>query len=439
MVFGWLKTFVPRGLYGRAALILLVPIVTIQLVVSIMFIQRHYEAVTRQMTESVVLETAYLLQEVADAPDLASAQAALGRLTAPLALSVTLPSAAQLTDARLFYDLSGRAMMTSFRERLPQTLAIDLVLDKRQVHILLETRHGPMLVMLDRRRVSASNPHQLLVLMIVTSILMTLIAYLFLRNQMRPITRLAAAADAFGKGRSVPYTPRGAAEVRAAGATFLAMRRRIERAIEQRTLLLSGVSHDLRTPLTRLKLGLEMLDDNDETAALRRDVTDMERLLDAFLGFVRADSLDDPEPTDPRALLDRVVEDAARAGRDVHVADVTGHGEVMLRPQAVRRALENLLGNAARYGTRADVSLAIGPSEVRLVVEDDGPGIPSDRREEALRPFTRLDEARNQDRGPGVGLGLAIAQDVARSHGGNLTLSQSTRLGGLRAELVLAR
>ncbi len=438
-MFGWMKSFVPSGIYGRAALILILPIIAIQLVVSIVFIQRHYEAVTRQMTESVVLEIRYLLGQVAAAPDEAMAREALDNLTGPLSLSVSLPATISFEDSRLSYDLSGRAMIDEFRTRLPDTLAIDLVMDKRRVHVLMATQFGPLHVVLDRRRVSASNPHQLLVLMIITSLLMTLIAYLFLRNQMRPIARLAQAAEAFGKGRSLPYSPRGAAEVRLAGQAFLDMRRRIERAIEQRTLLLSGVSHDLRTPLTRLKLGLTMLDETEGTAALLRDVADMERLLDAFLGFVRADALDDPERTDPAALLARVVEDAVRSGQDVRVGSVEGRGEAMLRPQAVRRALENLIGNAIRYGGRAEVGLLVTPKEVLLTVEDDGPGIPPDRREEAMRPFTRLDASRNQDLGSGAGLGLAIAQDIARNHGGSLTLADSEQLGGLKATLSLPR
>jgi two-component system osmolarity sensor histidine kinase EnvZ len=291
----------------------------------------------------------------------------------------------------------------------------------------------------DRSRVSASNPHQLLVLMVFTGLLMTLIAFLFLRNQLRPIRRLARAAEAFGKGRVVAYKPSGATEVRSAGNAFLDMRARIERQIEQRTLLLSGVSHDLRTPLTRLKLGLAMLDEED-AAPMMRDVDDMQRLLDGFLAFVRGDATEEvAEKCDPLPFVRSVVEDARRTGQAVTLHAVEGAGVVLMRQGAVRRALENLIGNATRYGTRAEVSLAILERAVRITVEDDGPGIPRDRREEAMRPFTRLDDARNQNRGTGTGLGLAIAADIARSHGGTLRLGDSARLGGLKAELVLAR
>ena len=439
MLSQWLRHLMPRGLYGRAALILIVPIVTIQLVVSIAFIQRHFEDVTRQMTENVVQDIRLVIDEIDAAPDMAAARAAAVPLGKALALDVTLPVNGAGGDARVFYDLSGRVVIATLRAAFPEALGFDLS-DLRTVKFTLATAKGPLLVELPRRRVSASNPHQLLVLMVLTSLLMTAIAFLFMRNQLRPIRRLAKAAEAFGKGRVVSYRPVGALEVRAAGNAFLDMRARIERQMEQRTLLLSGVSHDLRTPLTRLKLGLSMLSDEAEARDLRRDVDEMETLLASFLNFVREDARDEePQPTDPVPLARAIVEDARRGGQNVSLSAVEGHGEALMRETAVRRALANLIGNAVRHGTRAELSLAISDRAVRFTVEDDGPGIPKDRREEAMRPFTRLDAARDPNRGGGVGLGLAITADIARSHGGTLRLGDSERLGGLRADLVLAR
>lgn len=435
----WLKPFLPRSLHGRAALILLVPVVTIQLVVSVVFVQRHYEGVTRQMTGNIVLEVGYLLHRVNGASTLEQAQARAQDLGRPLDLNVTLPGPAAHGVHRHWYDLSGRQMVYTLRQRMPQVEGIDLTSDPRSVTITIPSHWGPMEVDFDRSRVSASNPHQLLVLMLFVSVLMTLIAYLFLRNQLKPITRLAAAAEAFGKGRSVPYRPRGATEVRAAGLAFLEMRARIERQIEQRTRMLSGVSHDLRTPLTRLQLGLAMLEDDAEVAELRRDVEDMERLLDAFLAFARGDALEAPEEVDPARLVARVVENAVRAGQPVSLRPARGEGRALLRPHSVARAVENLVANAVRYGTRVEVGVTLTERQVIIAVEDDGPGIPPERREEAMRPFIRLDAARNQDLGGGVGLGLSITADVARSHGGALRLGESAKLGGLKAELVLAR
>jgi len=440
MVLRLIQRLMPRGLFGRAVMILIAPVVVIQLVVSVVFFQRHFEGVTRQMTRSVVAELATLLAAVEAAPDAAAARAAVAPLLAPLAIAMTLPAAdPPADDRRPFHDLSGLTVIATLREGLAGVGAVDLATDDARVIVVLATRHGPMTLAVARRRVSASNPHQLLVLMVGSGLLLTGVAYLFLRNQIRPIARLAAAAEAFGKGRSLAFRPSGATEVRAAGAAFLDMRARIERHIEQRTLLLSGVSHDLRTPLTRMRLGLAMLPEGAEAAALGQDIDEMERLIASFLDFARGAGPEAPVAADPAALVAGVVERAGRAGQPVTLGPIAGAGPVMLRVQAVTRAVENLVGNGVRHGRRVEVGLRVNARQVTISVDDDGPGIPPARREEALRPFSRLDPARNQDRGGGVGLGLAIAADIARTHGGTLRLAESPTLGGLRAELVLAR
>jgi len=439
MVERWIKRVLPRGLYGRAALILIVPIVTIQLVVSVVFIQRHFADVTQQMTKALVLELAYLTRIVDAAPDLAAARSEAGAVARPLELALTLPTDAPQEISRRFYDLSGKTVTATLRQGLPGFTGIDLATDTARVWVGIVTDKGPMEVSFNRRRVSATNPHQLLVLMMFTSALMTLIAFLFLRNQLRPIRRLARAADAFGKGRPIPYRPTGATEVRAAGRAFLDMRARMERQIEQRTLMLSGVSHDLRTPLTRLKLELSMAEDSPETRAMLRDINDMGRMIDTFLDFSRADALDDPEELDPAALLMRVAERARASGGAVDIGALPPAEPASLRPMAVERALQNLIDNGLRHGNRVALSLYLRPGALVFTVEDDGPGIPEAQRELAMQPFQRLDAARNQNRGTGVGLGLAIAADIARGHGGALHLGTSDRLGGLRADLVLAR
>lgn len=431
------KRFLPRGLYWRAALILIVPIVTIQLVVSTEFIQRHYERVTQQLTEGVALELELLQQEIAAAGSIEAARVAVGPLAETLAITLTLPAGpdAPLEDRTGFLDLSGRAIVQTLRAEVPGLVAVDVTDPDRVVNIRLESAVGPVQAQLARRRMSTTNPHQLLVLMIFTSLLMTAVAFLFLRNQLRPITRLAKAAEDFGKGRMAPYRPRGALEVRAAGRAFLDMRERIERQIEQRTLMLSGVSHDLRTPLTRLRLGLAMLPEDPEVADLQADVAQMERMVDEFLAFVRGDAMEGSEPTDAVALVRGIVE---RTG--VTLAEIRGTpAPVVMRPQAVTRAVENLVSNARRFGQRVELSLWFREGSLWITVEDDGPGIPPEKRDEALRPFTRLDASRDPNQGGGVGLGLSIASDIALSHGGTLRLGQSARLGGLKAELTLAR
>ena len=434
-----IKQALPRGLYGRAALILIVPIVTLQLVVSVGFLQRHFEGVTGQLTSALGHDLRLVGDTLSEAGPQAAADIA-GRLDMGVIAREAPDWAGETQARRRWYDYSGREVIATLNAMEPDIGWIDLAANDRRVFLSLEGPDAPLVLEIDRRRVSASNPHQLFVLMIFTGILMTAVAYLFLRNQLRPIRRLARAAEAFGKGRMEPYKPAGALEVRAAGRAFLDMRARIERAIEQRTMMLSGVSHDLRTPLTRMKLALSMLEDAPEAADLMRDVTEMEALLTTFLDFARSDALDDPEPVDLLALAREAGGDAARLGRGQVALVLPEKAPVVaLRPQAVRRALGNLLSNALRYGTQARLSLAIMDRSVRFTIEDDGPGIAPEDRAEAVRPFARLDQARNQDRGSGVGLGLAIANDIARGHGGTMRLSDSEDLGGLRVDLVLAR
>lgn len=437
MFWQWLKQYLPRSLYGRGAMILLVPVVSIQLLVSVVFIQRHFNRVTEQMTGSIALELGYLLREVDAAADPTAARAVLAQLDAPLGLVVALPGA-QVNDARRFDDLTGGRVRRVLYRELPGLEGVDLASMSGRALLGFETRHGPLRVAFDRGRVSASNPHQLLVIMISFGVLMTLISYFFLRNQLRPIARLAHAAEAFGKGENVTYRIAGATEVRSAGRAFLEMRARIERQIETRTRMLSGVSHDLRTPLTRMRLELSMMPESAERNALEKDVEDMERLVEAFLDFARSEAAEDElEATDPARLLVGLVKAAQRAGLPVEQGDIAEAGQVRLRGLAVRRALDNLIANAVRYGSRVRVSLVAGRRDIRFVVEDDGPGIAPDKRAAAQQPFVRLDAARNQNRGSGVGLGLAIANDTARAHGGRLILGKSRDLGGLMAELVV--
>lgn len=441
---GWMKGVLPRGLYGRAALILFLPVVVVTLVVSVMFLQRHFEGVTRQMSSSMARELAFVAARI----DQAGGRPAAGQdIAAPLGVTIGAPAGPGQGDRRLFYDFSGRVVIEVLREALGDIAAIDLASDDKRVIVTVDGAAGPYTLAFDRSRVSASNPHQLLVLMVFTSLLMTGIATVFLRNQLRPIRRLAEAAEEYGKGRMVSYRPSGASEVRSAGTAFLDMRNRLERQNEQRKLMMSGISHDLRTPLTRLRLGLSMMSpdlppEDEDLRAMEADIAEMNLMVDAFLDYARDEAQDSPpQPTSVADFLDGIVSDAQRAGQRVALRSLEGDagGRATFRPDMLRRALENLLGNAARHGTRAELDAALGPRSLRIGVEDDGPGIPDDSLDTAMRPFTRLDPARGRNSGGGAGLGLAIAADVARAHGGQLRLGRGQRLGGLRAEIVIPR
>ncbi|MFT6772783.1 MAG: two-component system osmolarity sensor histidine kinase EnvZ [Paracoccaceae bacterium] len=437
-----LKRYLPKSLFGRALMILIAPIVLLQIVVTGLFIQRHYAGVTEQMAGAVARELIYAVETVEAAPDAAAAQSMLDELARPLGLELSLlPNEAISLAARLrFYDVSGEALATTLRRYVSRPMGLDLVSSPRDAVAEIQTAKGVLRAVIPRKRTIASNPHLLLVWMAVTASALVVVAVMFLRNQVRPIKVLAAAAEAFGKGRAAPFRPSGAEEVRRAGAAFLEMRRRIERQIDQRTRMLSAVSHDLRTPLTRMKLALAMADPGPETDQLTHDVAQMERMLTEFLDFSRGEGTEPAAMVDPAVLLRGVVEDARRSGHDVTLTlpDPWTPISVSLRADAVTRALTNLIDNAARYGMRAEASLRVNRRAVEFVIEDDGPGIPPEAREAAFRPFTRLDEARNQDKG-GVGLGLSIALDVARAHGGTVKLDRSETMGGLKAVVRLPR
>lgn len=440
MSFRGLKHYLPRSLYGRAALIIVVPILVLQLVVSVAFIQNHLEDIISQMTNTVVRELEVIQTQAGGANTPEEALAAIEPLLPALQMNVSFVSADQVptTDTIRWFDFSAMLVRNLIRDWLPNTISVSFPSD-RSVQLYVPTDLGIARVVFPRSRVTVAAPHQLIVTMVFFSVVMTFIAFLYMRNQLRPLTRLAEAAQAFGRGRNVQYSPSGAIEIRAAGHAFLDMRARIERQIEQRTMMLSGVSHDLRTPLTRMKLGLSMIDE-DDAAPLLQDVDEMQSLLDAFLEFSRGDAAaGDPEPVDPAEMIGKIVDDAKRMGKDVSVKECAGSGVVNIRPLAVRRAVENLLSNAVRYGTRAEVSVVLTDKSLRIRVDDDGPGIPTDQRAEAVKPFSRLDPARNQNQGSGVGLGLAIVSDIARAHGGVLRLGESDTLGGLRADFVIGR
>jgi len=408
-------------------MILLLPVVVLQLVVTVVFMQRHFEGVTMQMSTTVAREVELVLSGVPettlDVLDIRVADVSRDVLAEP--------------NTRLWYDFSGVIITRNLNKILPQIKVIDLYNDDI-VRLVADVDGQAKEVIFDRSRISAAKPHQLFVNMMFYGFLFTLIALIYLRNQLRPIKRLATAAEAFGRGRNMPFSPAGATEVRSAGTAFVDMRNRIERQIETRTLMLSGVSHDLRTPLTRMRLALAMLDD-DEREPLELDVDEMQGMIDAFLEFSKGGQAMEPESVVVETWIEQVVAGWVRAGRDVSLVHSEGEGAVMLRLGGMRRALDNLIGNAVRYGSRAEVSMVLTDKFLRLRVEDDGPGIPENRRAEAQRPFTRLDTSRNQDKGGSVGLGLAIATDIARAHGGVLRLGESERLGGLRADIVIAR
>jgi len=422
----------PKRLYYRAALILVFPVVFLQLIVSIVFIQRHFEGVTVQMTRTVVAELD-LITEVIERDGAVAAQ----QIARSLGMSMSIVSQeTNFLERRRVYDLTGLVVRRELLS-LPEILNVDLP-DNRKVNARIKSGQEYFDLQFSRRRVSASNPHQLIVYLLVFGAFFTVIAFFYLRNQLRPITRLADAAEAFGLGENVPYDPSGALEVRAAGQAFLDMRERIQRHLKQRTMILSGVSHDLRTPLTRLKLGLSFLPE-EQREPLEKDVEDMNLLLNEFLDFAKQDNETDlpTEDINPTVLVNELIENFRRTGIQIESIGEIGNNLFKLKPFPIKRALENLINNADRYGQKILIEKKIENNFLIFSVHDDGPGIDEAHYDEVLQPFTRLDPSRNQNRGSGVGLGLPIAKEIAEGQGGSLKLSKSDILSGLNAALII--
>ena len=422
----------PKRLYYRAALILVFPVVFLQLIVSIVFIQRHFEGVTVQMTRTVAAELD-LITEVIERDGAVAAQ----QIARSLGISMSIVSQeTNFLERRRAYDLTGLVVRRELLS-LPEILNVDLP-DNKKVNARIKSGQEYFDLQFSRRRVSASNPHQLIVYLLVFGAFFTVIAFFYLRNQLRPITRLADAAEAFGLGENVPYDPSGALEVRAAGQAFLDMRERIQRHLKQRTMILSGVSHDLRTPLTRLKLGLSFLPE-EQRKPLEKDVEDMNLLLNEFLDFAKQDNETDlpTEDINPTVLVNELIENFRRTGIQIESIGEIGNNLFKLKPFPIKRALENLINNADRYGKKILIEKKIENNFLIFSVHDDGPGIDEAHYDEVLQPFTRLDPSRNQNRGSGVGLGLPIAKEIAEGQGGSLKLSKSDILSGLNAALII--
>jgi two-component system, OmpR family, osmolarity sensor histidine kinase EnvZ len=435
----WWKRVLPRSLYGRALIIIILPLVLVQLVATWAFYYRVWDIAIHRLATSVAADVAFgidAISYVASDKDRTDLLRRAGRLT-ELAFGFLPGERLPPGMHQLGHGEAESALAQSLRYEIDRPFRIDGQFDPRDILISIQLPGGILQVAVPRERLYTPNGYIFVLWMVGSSLVLLAIASLFMRNQVRALRRLAAAADSFGKGRDVPnFRPEGATEVRLAAAAFLKMRGRLQRQLTQRTEMLAGVSHDLRTPLTRMRLALEFLGDEPAVAELRYDVAAMQRMVAGYLDFARGEGGGEPEPTDLVELVEEVAGDARRDGT-VPTLALPETLILKLRGDALRRCLANLLGNAQRYGKHVWVTLVRTADGANLIVDDDGPGIPAAERENVFRPFYRLDAARNPETG-GVGLGLTIARDVARGHGGDLYLEDSPQ-GGLRARLYLPR
>ncbi|MBN8527752.1 MAG: HAMP domain-containing protein [Caulobacterales bacterium] len=430
----FLKRRLPTSLWGRSLLIIVLPVLVMQAAVTWIFFDAHWQTVTARLSEGLAGDVAWAVESYADDPTARNLAVIADRAERSMSLSIALQEEATLPreQQRGQFGVIDRTLEKALARRLDQPFWFSTTRYPAYVDIRVQQPQGVLRIIAPRERAVATQAHIFVLWLMVATVLLLGVAVLFIRNQVRAIERLASAAEAFGRGETVPtFKPHGAREVRAAATAFLAMRDRIQRHIDQRTALLASVSHDLRTPLTRLRLELALAPAFKRQAAMKGDLDEMEHMIDEYLAFARGEAGEAAQTVDVGALLKAAGEDAKRTGAEVEVTAPEAL-TASLRPMAFKRALMNLAGNAAAHGEHVRLTARSLPSGgLEIAIEDDGPGIPDDMHEEAFRPFSRLDEARNQNR-KGVGLGLAIARDVARGHGGDITLARSD-MGGLKA------
>jgi two-component system osmolarity sensor histidine kinase EnvZ len=435
-----LRRRLPTSLWGRALLIIVLPIALMQVAVTWAFFEAHWETVTARLSEGLAGDVAWAVDSYLDEPTPEhlveiTDQAQIMQLSVALREGGTLPT----RDRPAFFVALDRSLDNALSDRLdPQPFWFDTTRYPNHVEIQVQVEAGVLRFIAPRERAFATRGHIFILWLGGATILLTAIAILFIRNQVRAIERLADAAEAFGKGEEdVAFKPHGAREVRRAATAFLSMRERIQRYIDQRTTLLASVSHDLRTPLTRLKLELALAEPSKRTDAMSRDLSEMEHMIDEYLAFAEGEVGESPVTIDITALAETAAADARRLGADVSL-DLEPGLDLVARFGALRRALTNLVDNAASHGRAVRISSrTLKSGGVEIAVEDDGPGIAPGSYDEAFMPFSRLDPSRNQNR-KGVGLGLAIARDLVRSHGGDITMDRSD-LGGLKAVIRLPR
>ncbi|MFO1038910.1 MAG: ATP-binding protein [Geminicoccaceae bacterium] len=437
------RSFIPRTLFARSLLIVVVPLVILQLVLTYVFYNRHWDTVTRWLAFGVAGEVSLLIEMLDQADATEAKDAAMEAVRRNTDLGISLEPGARLEDAvaqaGIDTDLGhiDNKIYEAFAERLQQPFAIDLRTDQPgRVAVYVQLKDGVLRVLAARKRVTSTTAWLLAMWMVGASLVLSLLALYFLLLQIRPIRELADAADSFGKGRDVgDFQPRGALEIRQAAHAFNLMRHRILRHIGQRTEMLAAVSHDLRTPLTRMRLELELLDSDNDTVltGLRNDVDEMSRLVEEYLAFARGEGREAVEPTALRPILESMRQRAERGGVTLDI-DMDRAIILPLRPNAFRRCLANLVDNAARYAQWIGISAHKKGDSVEIAVDDDGPGIPEAYRDQVFQPFFRLEPRSPDD--DGTGLGLTIARDVVLGHGGDIELGSSSR-GGLRALMRL--
>jgi len=433
-IFKTLKKIFPSGLYTRSLIIIIAPIVILQAILTFVFLERHWQLVTKKLSSSVVSEIGMMMdmQKNNDLIEISSNAKKFYDINLRLLTNQRIDN-----DFRLPANLVEKTLSQELQKNLDNKYSIEDIPEEKKVIINIEVENGILEFVIPRRNVYATNSHIFLVWMVISSILILSIAILFLRQQIKPIEKLAKAAESFGIGRKIKnFKPTGATEVRKAADAYIKMQERIEKFLEQRTLMLAGVSHDLRTPLTRIKLQLEMYSNQKGNTELLKDVNEMQYMLETYLDFSQTVSSEEDTEVDLKELIDNIISTSNEKSKIISLKPTNLKNiKYICKKIALKRCVINLINNAKAFGDEVLITLNESNKEITITIEDNGPGIPKKDYEKALRPFQRLDSSRNQNIA-GSGLGLSISQEIMNSIGGNIKLSKS-KLGGLKVIMAL--
>lgn len=429
--FKAIKKWLPKSMFGRALVILVAPLFFVETFSAYFFLDNHWDTVTKTLANDVAGEVATLLDLHNKDPKHKDFYKLLAgshlRLRADFlpeeAINTHIPNEWRYS----FLDMAlKKQIFTPYTFRItPKEIIIDAAADG-----------GVLRFTTPKKRVYSKSFFLFIMWVTISTAIFLLISIIFLHNQIKPLRRLAIAAERFGKGRAfADLKPEGATEIRKVAQAFIRMRERLQRQLTQRTEMLAGVSHDLRTPLTRMRLQLTMMPPTPEVEGLQKDVEEMGDMLEGYLTFARGEGQEEAVETNMDTFIQTAIDGRALVDKTVHY-ESKSLPTLWIKPQALKRCLTNLVNNACRYGTEVWVSAMKDTENLIISVEDNGPGIPHEKIEDVFKPFYRLEASRNMSTG-GVGLGLTIARDIAHHHGGDLVLSNSKPHGGLKADLIV--